>query len=138
MNKGSKYWQENWEYHIDELEQEFSGDLYKVIRDTNKDDFCCCPLSTKAYAYSVSKITMITSIALLGISCMMFLFYLGMIVIRCIKKMQIDFNYFESMRWGFGIVILLGIFLLSFCIFESAKGSQKKESKPIWTNRSAK
>ncbi len=25
MNKGSKYWQKNWESHIDELESEFSG-----------------------------------------------------------------------------------------------------------------
>ncbi len=31
-NKGSKFWQENWEYHIDMLEDQFTGPLYKTIK----------------------------------------------------------------------------------------------------------
>lgn len=138
MNKGSKFWQKNWESHIDELEQEFSGDLYKVILNTNdKNEFCCCPLSLQAYDYSVSKITMITSIALMVASFLMFLFYIGINFFRCIKSKNIDFTYFESLRWEVGIVLLFGVFALSLCIFSSAKGNDHKKEKQNshWINR---
>ncbi|WP_182058444.1 hypothetical protein [Pantoea sp. ME81] len=32
-NKGSKYWQENWEKNLDKLEYYVSGDLYKISLD---------------------------------------------------------------------------------------------------------
>ncbi|PNK72626.1 hypothetical protein CEQ35_000035 [Yersinia enterocolitica] len=31
VNKGSKFWQENWEFHIDRLEDEITGPLYKTV-----------------------------------------------------------------------------------------------------------
>lgn len=31
VNRGSKHWQENWEYHVDMLEDSVIGPLYKVI-----------------------------------------------------------------------------------------------------------
>jgi hypothetical protein len=31
VNRGSKYWQENWENHVDMLEDEVTGPLYKTI-----------------------------------------------------------------------------------------------------------
>ncbi|MFM5113468.1 hypothetical protein ACEUAG_05850 [Aeromonas hydrophila] len=31
VNRGSKYWQENWEKHVDMLEDKVSGPLYKVV-----------------------------------------------------------------------------------------------------------
>jgi 4-amino-4-deoxy-L-arabinose transferase-like glycosyltransferase len=31
VNRGSKYWQENWENHVDELEDNVIGPLYKTI-----------------------------------------------------------------------------------------------------------
>lgn len=33
--KGSKFWQENWEQHIDMLEDEFEGRLYKSVWEQN-------------------------------------------------------------------------------------------------------
>lgn len=38
-NRGSKYWQENWENHVDMLEDGITGPLYKTIlhRPTNKN-----------------------------------------------------------------------------------------------------
>jgi hypothetical protein len=38
-NRGSKFWQENWENHVDMLEDEITGPLYKTIlhRPTNKN-----------------------------------------------------------------------------------------------------
>lgn len=31
VNKGSKFWQENWEFHIDKLEDNITGPLYKTV-----------------------------------------------------------------------------------------------------------
>lgn len=50
--KGSKHWQENWEAHIDALEDLVTGPIYKTIR-------------YKGTFYSVSKINSILSIAII-------------------------------------------------------------------------
>ncbi len=39
VNRGSKYWQENWEKHVDVLEDKVHGPLYKVVLSRNVDDF---------------------------------------------------------------------------------------------------
>jgi hypothetical protein len=36
VNRGSKYWQENWEKHVDCLEDDITGPLYKVVLSRNK------------------------------------------------------------------------------------------------------
>ena len=51
VNKGSKFWQENWESHIDMLEDSTEGALYKVVNVTKEND----------NAYSVSRINMTVS-----------------------------------------------------------------------------
>ncbi|MCA0894596.1 RipA family octameric membrane protein [Microbulbifer agarilyticus] len=35
-NKGSKFWQENWEKHVDVLEDNVTGPLYKVVLSRNE------------------------------------------------------------------------------------------------------
>ena len=47
INKGSKTWQRHWERHVDMLENEITGPLYKII--------------TQQKTYSVSKINEIVS-----------------------------------------------------------------------------
>lgn len=58
VNKGSKFWQENWEAHITMLENELNEPLFGIIkRNTNS-----CIKLTKSYPYSVSKINQILSL----------------------------------------------------------------------------
>lgn len=67
--KGSKFWQENWENHIDLLEDDFTGSLYKtVIEDKNKKNNI---FSTSA-PYSVTKINHCVSVFLI-IVCFVFM-----------------------------------------------------------------
>lgn len=47
VNKGSKKWQENWEKHIDMLEEEVTGNIYKTVLDKT--------------SYSVSGINLVVS-----------------------------------------------------------------------------
>jgi hypothetical protein len=59
VNRGSKHWQENWERHVDALEEDELGPLYKTtIAD---EEFSWWKLNA-GYPYSVSKINQIVSL----------------------------------------------------------------------------
>jgi len=58
VNRASKFWQENWEKHVDLLEDAVIGPLYKTVLSDEKLDFWR-PWS--AYPFSVSKINQILS-----------------------------------------------------------------------------
>lgn len=62
-NRGSKHWQVNWEKHVDILEDEVLGPLYKTIAEeaTKPDASGLRRLATGAGSYSVSKINQIIS-----------------------------------------------------------------------------
>jgi hypothetical protein len=58
VNRGSKYWQENWERHVDLLEDEISGPLYKTTIATQEFNFWHLH---DGYPYSVSKVNQLIS-----------------------------------------------------------------------------
>lgn len=66
VNRGSKYWQENWEKHVDALEDKIHGPLYKVVLSRNTDDFNkrekVKDWITGPSAISVSKINQLISL----------------------------------------------------------------------------
>lgn len=63
VNKGSKFWQETWEFHIDMLEEEFEGKVHQLhLKDADEID---------AKIISVSKVNRNTS----------FIFFLSWIAI---------------------------------------------------------
>lgn len=39
VNRGSKYWQENWEGHVDLLENIYMGPLYKTVIEKKRSHF---------------------------------------------------------------------------------------------------
>ncbi|WP_152986596.1 hypothetical protein [Pseudovibrio sp. POLY-S9] len=57
VNRGSKYWQENWEYHVDLLEDDVSGPIYKTVLLNDKNKILIGPAW-----YSVSKINISLSL----------------------------------------------------------------------------
>lgn len=63
VNKGSKFWQENWERHMDLTEDSVIGPLYKTT--INKKTYSSFWNPTRAYAASVSKVNQILSLFLL-------------------------------------------------------------------------
>ena len=64
VNRGSKFWQENWEYHVDLLEDNIQGPLYKVVtnrqRPSTKWEYVNHGL-TGPDSLSVSKINQLVS-----------------------------------------------------------------------------
>jgi hypothetical protein len=69
VNRGSKYWQNNWERHVDLLEDITLGPLYKVVAEDvgNKN-----PL-TAAGPFSVSKLNQILSAFVTSIWVLLFI-----------------------------------------------------------------
>jgi len=65
VNRGSKFWQENWENHVDLLEDNVIGSLYKTMlfrpNETPKSKDFIKAILTGPGAYSVSKINQLTS-----------------------------------------------------------------------------
>ena len=65
VNRGSKFWQENWEYHVDMLEDAINGPLYKVVMSRNdpaNGKEWLIHLLTGPSKISVSKVNQLISI----------------------------------------------------------------------------
>lgn len=61
VNRGSKYWQENWEYHVSQLEERVIGPLYKIIKYPEANFFHL----TKEYPFSVSRVNQLLSLLMI-------------------------------------------------------------------------
>lgn len=71
------------------LKMNFLGNLYETVLNTkyvssNDKQFGKCPLSLKTYDYSVTKITMLTSIVLAAASAFLFLFNIIVGIIKVV------------------------------------------------------
>ncbi|RCW81636.1 hypothetical protein DER71_1231 [Halanaerobium sp. DL-01] len=109
VNKGSKFWQNNWERHVDYLEDEVIGKLYKTVRYSNKISFL---KPTREFPMSVSKINQILS----------FFISLSWLVLIFIPSYQIYKKHkfvLTTKVWDIIIIeiILLIIITLLFYIF---------------------
>jgi uncharacterized membrane protein len=125
--KGSKFWQENWEAHINHLEDAITGPLYKTVYTEGKN------------AFSVSRINIILAIVVIVVWCLLLINYL----LHCDtvqKLMEIISPYFGQFA-----AILLPVVLTVFCIIamvvwgRSAGGryriDKKKENEGIFVDR---
>lgn len=76
VNRGSKFWQENWEKHVDMLEDNITGPLYKTVLSRNSETRTQDRFShflTGPSNISVSKINQIVSVYIF----VLWLFLLG-------------------------------------------------------------
>ncbi len=64
-NRGSKYWQENWENHLDLLEDSVTGPLYKTVLERPQLDTLSEKLVTGPAPFSVSKLNQWVSVFVL-------------------------------------------------------------------------
>jgi hypothetical protein len=64
-NRGSKYWQENWENHLDLLEDNVTGPLYKTLLERPEEDDWAEKYVTGPKSVSVSKINQWVSVYVL-------------------------------------------------------------------------
>ena len=97
-NRGSKYWVENWEKHVDILEDEYFGPLFKRVLDKNNYNFC--PIY-KSYPYSVTKINHVLS------------FYLSLIWFFLVAYSFIIFCKLNSFFPDYEIIWIIIVFIFT-------------------------
>lgn len=110
VNRGSKFWQENWEKHVDMLEDNVNGPLYKVVLSRSK------PIGfrqnlvhfiTGPSALSVSKINQIISLYITVV-------WIGLLTYSLPKfSWSKDINYFYSFLVVLTIVTCISFFKLA-------------------------
>jgi lipopolysaccharide export LptBFGC system permease protein LptF len=66
VNRGSKFWQENWELHVDLLENSFAGPIYKTVVQRSESTFWKL---NGPYPFSVSKINQLLSVFVIFFWC---------------------------------------------------------------------
>jgi hypothetical protein len=67
VNRGSRQWQDNWEYHVYMLEDCVTGPLYKTVLRAPPPNSVVKHAVTGAGKFSVSKINIIVSAFVIGI-----------------------------------------------------------------------
>ncbi|WP_371194201.1 hypothetical protein [Glaciecola sp. SC05] len=116
VNRGSKFWQENWEKHVDMLENKTTGPLYKIVlsrnSNTKKDDLFSHVISG-ASEVSVSKINQIVSVYIFTL----WWFLLGYSLWPINPKLPLNWFY----------IALVIVTVFSCCLFLS-KGKRYKGS----------
>ena len=101
VNRGSKFWQNNWERHVDLLEDMTLGPLYKVVSIT-ADNSAGNPLTSPAQ-FSVSKLNQILSIFVAAVWFLLFS--------RSLLPVSVDLPPDPYKLSVLGIVIVFLIFL---------------------------
>ena len=103
-NRGSKGWQRNWEQHVDLLEDNITGPLYKTIRSHN--------------TYSVSRLNELVSGFIIGIWSILFLKY---------YDDKIEFNAAAKIDYQILFATLILISISVSMIFFYGRGHNKVE-----------
>ena len=101
VNIGSKNWQKNWELHIDRLEENFTGPLYRTVLDIKN--------------YSVSRINIITSIFI--------------IVIWILLAISFFINNKHTLNWIIiSFTLIIAIFFIWILLHLGRTGRSKKKN----------
>ncbi len=125
VNKGSKFWQKNWESHIDVLEEYFSGKLYHTILNTEHSDFKKCPLRKEAYDYSVTKVTTVGSVVLMCVAALLCLFHVWLLFADVFKD-----TLFEKITGIVCIALMIfAVVMLMKCVGNLDKKATKSKKE---------
>lgn len=114
VNKGSKFWQENWEKHLDLTEDNVIGPLYKTT--INKKTYSSFWNPTKPYAVSVSKVNQILS-----------LFVLLIWVCLTIHFIYERFSFFHSLELYYTLIALTTVIMILYLLFGTRTGTKDTE-----------
>jgi hypothetical protein len=128
VNRGSKYWQENWENHLDLLEDEITGPLGKTVLERPGLDTWPEKLVTGPLSVSVSKINQWFSVFVLFV----WVCLAGYSAYNAGSMLDIS-----SKVWlGMGAYLVVGIAALLSCFLMVKDGkSQKGKRSPKMIRR---
>lgn len=129
INKGSKFWQKNWESHIDAMENIFSGKLYKTILNTENNDFNSSVFSEKAFDYSVTKVTTLSSIIMMFLSG-------GFVIFHFVLFFWDSFKVFSRTLIIYIVIVCFIFLVISIFFLKKCKGNlSENTSQEKWRQR---
>jgi len=117
VNRGSKFWQNNWERHVDLLEDEIIGPLYKTAIDIHTCKFWKLQ---KEYPFSVSKINQLLS-----------LYVLLIWIFLTIQSLNEIYEIREPFKGTNSILIVALTIVFIYILFTKAKTEQEPASKDL-------
>jgi amino acid transporter len=122
VNWGSKYWQENWEQHVDLLEDEHMGPLYKMTNAHEKYrfwDLCA------GYPFSVSKVNQLVSLFVVCIWAGLFVYSFPHYKIETFlcQEWKISFLFKSGLCW----IPMIVTVITGFSLFYWGRTHQPKE-----------
>jgi len=122
-NRGSKYWQENWENHLDLLEDAVTGPLYKTLLERPEHASLVEMLITGPLSISVSKINQWVSV---------FVIFIWVVLVAFSAYKSLSPLNISTDQWfiitAHAIVLIVAI---ACCVFMVWKGkTHKKEHIP--------
>jgi hypothetical protein len=126
VNRGSKQWQENWEFHTDLLEDQVVGPLYKVViqsRPPNGLRERIVHIIVGAGDFSVTKINQIVSVFVTGIW--------GILVWHSLPP----FSMTSPINWLY--VAVVGAAILAVILILALGRTSQKDRTGIGTMRSS-
>jgi len=116
VNKGSKYWQENWEKHVDLLENEIMGPLYKTI--VLRNNFWDRYNPIKSFPYSVGKINQLISFAVIFLWLFLLIRFIVIKLNFCIQCISCNYIVISS--------FFLFLFIILFLSAETSEPNGKE------------
>lgn len=125
VNRGSKYWQENWEKHLNVLTMFKAGPIFKIIKYPEANIFQLL----EDYPFSVSKVNQTLSLIITFVWC----YILGIS-----SYLYLDLQWSNIVRKTVNIsclftILLIGIVLLYNSTSFAKKGMSKKyEKNPLF------
>lgn len=130
-SRGSKYWQENWENHLDLLEDKITGPLYKTLLERPQHENIMDKLITGPLSTSVSKVNQWVSIFIV------FTWILLMIYSSYSSLNHLKLSSEQWLIFGVHLFVLLFTLLSCFMMFSFGKTHKGKHS-PIVVMRETK
>ena len=130
-NRGSKFWQENWEAHIEDLSIELGKPIFGIIKN-NEHTICNPNQFNKSYPFSVSKVNQMVSLIIT---------FSWLIIL--LKEMggdalleNYDFKTCYKTAVGFAIIVL-SFFVIIWCKGFAAKKLDKEDNINYFWNYSS-
>jgi len=118
VNRGSKYWQENWERHVDVLADKAIGPLYRTTLARQKWWYILKP--HEAFPFSVSRVNQVVSLFITVL-------WAGL-VIRAFPFLQIYRPNQRVQYWAMAGLTALFLLLLLWLAWPKSKGAPRQIS----------
>ena len=116
VNKGSKFWQKNWEMHVSLLEESEMGPLHDVYLNPRKTDSKWNPV--KEYDFSVSKVNMCATTVIVILSIFCFVWTIDFLFLKITEILP---------NWIFIILSIFILLVFLICLLVFSQGNSNVE-----------